>query len=215
LAFASTGDERLNAVGKAILLSGGGICLEGALDVNSAKARTSNHSSWTYKGAELPFVEIGTIQPFLHDGKLAFVDMYTKALDRAEHLKQLDKAIFDISSLAHAQILFIGGVQDKVGPVVRSVDLLLKKNRMPKNVEFLKLENAGHMVTFAYSDKQGWFKFGTIPLLLGDTTQEAAQKAKLKIGEYLLRRNYFNIAQELLKQFLKRFYLSHRLSFRA
>lgn len=188
LAFASTGEERVKLVNKAILLSGGGICLEGALNVNTTQAKTSKHSSWTYKGVELPFVEIGDSMPSIHDGKVAFVDMYNQALDKAAANGQLDNAIFDLSHLAHVQVLMLAGTDDKVAPVVRSLEISLQKNNTPKNIELVKIENAGHMVTFAYSDEQNWFRFGTMQMLVGDTTKEAAEKAKAKIGEYLFNR---------------------------
>lgn len=188
LAFASTGDERIKIVSKAILLSGGGICFEGALHVNTARTRTSGHSSWTYQGVELPFVKIGDFKPSIHNNNVAFVDMYTQALDSASASGQVDRAIFDLSHLSHVQILIVAGADDKVAPVVREAELLLAKNNSPSNVEFVKIDNAGHMVTFPYLDKQGWFKFGRMNMLVGDTSKEAAEKTKIKISEYLFGR---------------------------
>jgi uncharacterized protein len=185
LAFASTGDKRIELVDKAILLSGSAYSLEGALNVNTPQAKGSQHSSWTYQGKELPFVEFHDAQPSFQNGKVKFVDLYTQALNRAQKEGQLEKAWLGLDHLSNVKVLIILGMRDLVAPTAFTASKLLEKYHGAKNIEIMKLEDAGHMVTIPYSDDTGYWKFGETPALMGDTTEEAANRAKKKMGEYL------------------------------
>jgi pimeloyl-ACP methyl ester carboxylesterase len=185
LAFASTGDDRVKKIKKAVLLSGGGFCFEGVLNVNTNDAKPSGHSNWTYKGKELPFIPFGDAKPKIIGDRIQFVDFWLTALLNAKKKHLLDKTRFNLTPLKDTELLFISGENDKMAPSVLSISWLLEKYPNASNIEFVKLKDAGHFVTMPHKDEGFNVRFGKYIYMLGDTSREAATIARKKIGQFL------------------------------
>ncbi|MFC3932131.1 alpha/beta hydrolase [Streptococcus dentapri] len=119
--------------------------------------KNSGHSSWTYKGKELPFTKF-SLSDFIK-GKVygrPIVHYYKNSFISIEKVK--------------AHLLMIGTKEDEIWPAVQSIEQLKRRwqssySSQEYELQTLILENSGHMLTVAYQPNNRYKKFAWQNLL--------------------------------------------------
>lgn len=125
-----------------------------------------NESSWSYKGASLPFVPF----PEFDYSKIVnsqYVEVYKLALKQTG---AVEKAIIKVENI-NGPILLLAGKEDTMWPSAQMCDMIMKRldeNKFPYWHKLFAYENAGHSLNEGY--------------MMGGTT-EGNKQARIDSGQ--------------------------------
>lgn len=129
-------------------------CVMEGITGNSSilKKHTSGHSSWTWRGREIPFapghttimgIKLGVLRRFLTEGQMDMRFLYEKALDEAP-----EEAVIPVERI-NGPVLLLSSSQDAMWPssrACRAVKQRLAAHHFAHPVQWQEYEKASHIL---------------------------------------------------------------------
>ncbi|MBD7912830.1 acyl-CoA thioester hydrolase/BAAT C-terminal domain-containing protein [Clostridium cibarium] len=114
----------------------------------------SKHSSWMYKGNEIPYIKftfsilLKTLIKMMLRDKEGIAWMYSKLIDKGN----INEATIPVEKI-HGPILMVSSSKDKIWPSkihCKTIVKLLKKSNFKYEYKHISYEKSGHMLTIPY-----------------------------------------------------------------